>query len=61
MSMQEFIEQQLHALFLDFTERIANGEWGEFSEDEMCSLPIFVFTIENCLIKALDLFFARRR
>lgn len=60
MSMQEFIEQQLHALFLDLTERIIDGEFGEMSEDELCSVPLFIFTLENRLFKALRILFAER-
>jgi len=60
MSMLEFIEQQLHELFTDLTERIANGEFGEMSEDDMCSIPLFIFAMENCLFKALALFFAKK-
>ena len=61
MSFQEFIKQQIHAMMLDLAERIADGEFGEMSEDEMCSVPIFIFSVENCLIKAVRLFFAERR
>lgn len=60
MSFQEFIEHQLHALFLDLTERIIDGEFGDMSDEELDGLSIFIFSVENCLIKALRLFFAKK-
>jgi len=61
MSMQEFIEQQIHEMFIDLIERIIAGEFGEMSNEELGGLPIFIFKVENYLIKALRLFFAETR
>ena len=60
MPIQEFIEHQLHAMLYDLTERIIAGEFGEMSNEELGGLPIFIFKVENYLIKALRLFFAER-
>ena len=60
MSFQEFIKQQIHAMMLDLTERIVDGEFGDMSDEELDGLAIFVFSVENCLLKALGLFFAER-
>jgi hypothetical protein len=50
--METFVEQQLHALFLDLGERIANGEFGDFSDDEMCGIPWMLFKAEMRLVDA---------
>lgn len=52
MTMQEFVEKQLHELFLDLAERVANGEFGEMSEDAMCGVPMMIFKAEIHLINA---------
>jgi len=52
MTMQQFVEQQIHAMFLDLTERIANGEFGEMTDDEMCGVPMGMFKAETYMLNA---------
>ena len=60
MSFQEWIEQQIHAMMLDLTDRIIDGEFGDMSDEELDGLAIFVFKVENCLLGALRLLFAEK-